>query len=72
MLHDGTQGGAVLMNGPLLAGGPFDAATTQESAMIQLGQFLVPISGPMGARLEAADVKPAFPMKVEKVRPSAI
>src|SRR5579859_3606677 len=52
-----------------LTGGPSDAMTTQELRSIQIGQFVVPISGPAGARLEDVNTKPASLIETEEVRP---
>ena len=60
------------MNGPVLVGGPSDTATTQELGLIQIGQFMVPIAGQAGARPEAADTKPVFPIKFKKAHPMVV
>src|SRR5579859_2146684 len=57
---------------PFLIGGPSDAMTTQEPSLIQIGQFMVPISGPVGARFEEVNTKPAFLIETEEVHPTVV
>ena len=57
---------------PFPTGGPSDAVTTQEPSLIQIGQFMVPISGPARARFEDVNTKPAFLIKTEEVCPIAV
>ena len=46
--------------------------TIQEPSLIQIGQFMVPISGPAGARFEDVNTKPAFLIETEEVRPTMV